>query len=54
VITIPAGPSVTAPGSHCGQQGHALSCRCTISKMSSREIEVRCELPVSGRGSCIA
>eukprot|EP00775_Hariotina_reticulata_P010311 gene10311-10470_t len=46
VITIPASPSAAVAGSHCGQQGHSLSCRCTISRMSSREIEVRCELPV--------
>ncbi|KAF8072833.1 zinc transporter [Scenedesmus sp. PABB004] len=34
-------------GTGCGQAGHADTCRCTIRKTGSREIEVRCELPLS-------
>eukprot|EP00878_Enallax_costatus_P016850 GHUV01017689.1.p1 GENE.GHUV01017689.1~~GHUV01017689.1.p1 ORF type:complete len:506 (+),score=131.19 GHUV01017689.1:870-2387(+) len=44
VINLPMSP--TKPGG-CGQQGHALSCCCTIRRTGSREIEVRYELPAS-------
>lgn len=50
VIDVPAaamGGAGSSSGAPCGLNGHAMSCRCTISKTGSREIEVRCELPVS-------
>lgn len=44
VINLPISPA--KPGG-CGQQGHAVSCCCTIRRTGSREIEVRYELPAS-------
>jgi zinc transporter 2 len=41
VINLPAGASAGG----CGLSGHALACRCTISRRGSHEIEVRYELP---------
>jgi Co/Zn/Cd efflux system component len=39
VIDLPA------TAANCGLEGHAVTCRCTIARTGSHEIEVRCELP---------
>ena len=43
IIDLPA--TAVSGGAACGVSGHAVSCRCTISRTGSHEIEVRCELP---------
>lgn len=46
MIDLPA-----SAGANCGQAGHAVSCRCTITRTGSHEIEVRCELPKTGHAA---
>lgn len=54
MIDLPA-----SAGPNCGLDGHAVTCRCTITRTGSHEIEVRCELPApallkAGRAAGVA